>query len=177
MSRESQLLMTPLTARRYILSAFVYGYMCCVLGCGTGPQAEFKSRETTIDLIANAESAVGETLLKGFGTPSALVAWERFPVAYGGAKGTVAAVGPGFVNVTLDGDVSRVKKNASVMWMTGARAQGSTTDDAVVNYNHESKQMTLKNTGNTAAVGDRFVVAVGEDFQFGRTVYMKNCMH
>ena len=178
MSRESQLLMTPLTARRYILSAFVYGYMCCVLGCGTGPQAEFKSRETTIDLIPNAESAVGETLLKSFGTPSALVAWERFPVAYGGVKGTVAAVavGPGVVNVTLEGDVSRVKKNSSVVWLTGV-AKGSTADDAVVSYNHESKQMTLKNTGNTAAVGDRFVVAFGEDFQFGRTVYMKNCMH
>ena len=54
--------------------------------CDKGPQAEFKLRESTKDLIRDAKKAVEDTLKDGFGTPNNLVAWERFPVGYGGVS-------------------------------------------------------------------------------------------
>ena len=73
--------------RLSIHSVIVCGLALLNLGCGDGPKAKFKLRDTTVDLIPKAREQVKATLDEDFGTPNALVAWDRFPVEYNGGKG------------------------------------------------------------------------------------------
>ncbi len=149
-------------------------------GCGQGPQAEFSVRATTDELIPPAQKAVKKALADGFGTPQELVAWQRFPINYGGVKGAVAEVladGKG-LSVTWDGDDSGVVKDAPVLWLTGARAGEKPIVDGVASIDPATKRLTLSGPAEpAAAAGDKFVVGFGHSLQTGRVVYMKNCMH
>ena len=149
------------------------------LGCGEAPQAKFKYRTTTDDLIPEANKAVVKTLTEDFGTPEKLVAWERFPVDYGGAKGTVAATdGPvGTISVAIDGDASKIIKGAPLLWVTGSQAGGKSAETSVKSFKADTKTLQLASGSTAPAAGDRFVVGFGEEMQLGRVVYMKNCMH
>ena len=155
------------------------GLAFVISGCGTGPQAEFKYRESTEDLIADANKAVKKTMREGFGSPSELVAWERFPVNYGGIKGTVASFdGPsGSIAVTLDGESHKIAKGAPMIWLTGSQAGGKSAIATVASFNAETNHLGLASISGTPNAGDRFVVGFGQDIQLGRVVYMKNCMH
>ena len=157
----------------------VFGLAAMNLGCGNGPQAEFKYRPTTEDLISEANKAVKKTLAEDFGTPQTLVAWERFPVDYGGVKGTVASTdGPaGSIAVTIDGDASKIAKGAPLLWVSGSQAGGKAVETTVKGFNAEAKSLQLASGSAAPAAGDRFVVGFGEGMQLGRVVYMKNCMH
>ena len=149
-------------------------------GCGTGPQAEFSLRESTGELIPTAQKAVKRALADGFGTPQELVAWQRFPVNYGGVNGTVAEIftdGKG-LTATWDGDAAKVVKGAPLLWLTGARAAGKGNVDTVGAFDAATKQLTWSGSAEPApAAGDKFVVGFGQTLQTGRVVYMKNCMH
>ena len=144
------------------------------LGCGAGPQAEFKFRETTEDLIPEANKAVKKTLKDSFGTPVELVAWQRFPVNYGGVKGTVTST-DGAMTVSFDSAAEKVAKGAPLVWLTGSLAGEKTAETTVVSF--DSSKNHLGVAAGTPAVGDQFVVGFGEGMQLGRVVYMKNCMH
>ena len=92
------------------------------LGCGAGPQAEFKFRESTDDLIPEANRAIKKTLKDSFGSPNSLVAWERFPVDYGGIKGTVASTEGASLAVTLEGENRKIVSGAPLVWVSGSQA-------------------------------------------------------
>ena len=81
------------------------------------------------------------------------------------------------VVVTVEGDASRIRGGAPIMWVTGALASAKPGEERVSSFNAETKQLRLSDTAKLPAVGDRFIVAVGENMQMGRHVYMKNCMH
>ena len=101
----------------------VCGLACWNLGCDKGPQAEFKLRDSTNDLILDANKAVKKTLKEDFGTPNELVAWERFPINYGGAKGAVASIADNkSIIVTVEGDSSKIRQGAPILWVTGSLA-------------------------------------------------------
>ena len=159
--------------------AFVCSLAFLTVGCGTGPQAEFKYRDTTDDLIGDANKSVKKTLDDAFGTPSKLVAWERFPVAYGGIKGTVSATGgtSAAFTVTLEGDAAKVVEGAAVLWLTGSRAGDKSASDTVAGFDAGSHQLSVSAGGGSPVSGDRFVIGFGGDLQLGRAVYMKNCLH
>ena len=147
-------------------------------GCDKGPQAEFKYRDSTKDLISDAEQSVKKTLKEGFGTPTELVAWERFPIGYGGIKGAVAAIGDDkSIVVKLDGTSAKIRKDAPIVWLTGALAGSKTAEGLVASFNPETNQIKLAKATDQPTAGDRFVIGFGDNLALGRRVYMKNCMH
>jgi len=156
------------------------GLTVLVAGCGKGPQSEFSLREETTDLIPDAQKVVKATLKEKFGTPHELVAWQRFPVNYGGVKGTVtevAAEGKGVV-VEWEGDAAGVTHGAPLIWASGARSAEKTSVGSVDKYDAAKKELTWTGGSDPApAVGDKLVIGFGTALQTGRAVYMKNCMH
>ncbi|WP_397571149.1 c-type cytochrome [Schlesneria sp. T3-172] len=146
-------------------------------GCDTGPQAEFKFRETTTDLVPEAFRAVKKTLGENFGTPNKIVAWERFPINYGGVKGVVTAIGSDSVVVKLDDEAAEVKSDSPLLWLSGTQAGTKTAEVAISRYDALTGQLTLAKGAATPSIGDQFVIAHGEAIRLGRVVYMKNCMH
>ena len=169
------------TMSKYSSSGFpllmFFGLTLLNVGCGAGPQAEFKFRETTKDLVPEALRAVKKTLSEDFGTPNKLVAWERFPIDYGGVKGVVTEASASSLVVKLDGETPKVKNGSPLLWVNGSQAGSKTAETAVANFDPSSGRLTLERGATTPSVGDRFVIAHGEEMQLGRVVYMKNCMH
>ena len=171
-------------ATRQFACWMALGVAVGIAGCGTGPQAEFQFRETTLKLIPEAQKSVKKTLKDGFGTPHDLVAWDRFPIGYGGVKGSVSAPAEGSrlaaktVTVALDGGASKVASGASLLWLSGSRAGEKTASDTVTGY--DAKTNELKWSGSDEPIptaGDVFIIGFGHALQQGRAVYMKNCMH
>ena len=155
----------------------VFGLALLNLGCGAGPQAEFKFRETTEDLIPDANKAIKKTLKDSFGSPNDLVAWERFPVGYGGIKGTVVSTEAGTIAVTVDGETKKITKGAPLVWVSGSNVGAKSEETTVASFDAEKSHLTLANLAGAPNSGDRFIVGFGDDLQLGRVVYMKNCMH
>ena len=162
----------------------VLGVACGLAGCGKGPQAEFQYRDSTLKLIPDAQKAMKKTLEKGFGTPHELVAWERFPIAYGGARGSISPPAEGAksaakaVAAVFEGDASKVAKGAPLQWLTGPRAGEKTAADTVAAFDSKTNELQWSGSAEPIpAPGDTFVVGFGRTLQQGRAVYMKNCMH
>lgn len=147
-------------------------------GCGQGPQAEFSLRDSTFELIPAAQKAVKKSLAEGFGTPQDLVAWQRFPVNYGGVKGTVGEVLKEGATAVVEGDAAGVVAGAPLLWLSGPRAGDTTANDSVKSFDATTKQLTWSGPSEPVpAAGDAFVIGFGHSLQRGRVVYMKNCMH
>ena len=160
------------------------GVACGLAGCGQGPQAEFQYRDSTQKLIPVAQKAMVNTLEERFGTPHKLVGWERFPVAYGGAKGSVSAPAEGAksaaktVVAAFEGDASKVASGLPLLWLTGPRAGEKTAADTVAAFNSKTNELQWSGSAEPVPTpGDTFVVGFGRTLQQGRAVYMKNCMH
>jgi mono/diheme cytochrome c family protein len=71
--------------------------LCAALaavGCGKG-EPQFVSRAEVQTLMPEAEAYVHELLDQNFGTPTHSIAWERLPIRYHAATGTVATVTEG----------------------------------------------------------------------------------
>lgn len=103
-----------------------------VTGCGKGPEAEFSVRQSTEELLPEAQRAVRAALKDGFGTPQNLVAWQKLPVNYGGVQGTVVSVADGQVHASWTGDTAAVNAGAPVVWLSGPRAEARSTAEAAV---------------------------------------------
>ncbi|MBM4075863.1 MAG: cytochrome c, partial [Planctomycetes bacterium] len=169
------------------LQRLILTSLLALIGCGKAPDAEFQYRETTLNLIPDAQKAVKKSLVDGFGTPSELVAWERFPVSYGGVKGTVGEAngtqgsGASCV-VTFEGDgahgPSEISKGAPILWLSGPRSEGKESVDTIASFDSKTNALSWKGPADPRpATGDRFVIGYGETLKTGRKVYMKNCMH
>ncbi len=155
----------------------MFGLAVSILGCGAAPTAEFKLRASTDDLITDAKRAVEKTLKDDFGTPSELVAWERFPIAYGGVKGVVASTDGKALVVSFDGAPEKIGKGAPVLWLSGSQIGEQSASATVASYTAETNHLEVSGLNGSPAAGDRFVVGFGHDLQLGRQVYMKNCLH
>ncbi len=171
-------------ARWQLVCGLALGIASGLVGCGTGPKAEFSYRDATQKLIPVARKAIEKTLEDGFGTPHNLVAWERFPIAYGGAKASVVAPAEGTplaaktISITVDGEASKIVPGASLLWVTGPRAGEKTTADKVDSYDAKANALTWSGSSEPVpAAGDVLIVGFGQALQQGRAVYMKNCMH
>ena len=60
-------------------------------GCGTR-EAKFAPRAEVRDLMPEAKDYVHEVLAQNFGTPTHSVAWERLPIRFHSATGSIAEV-------------------------------------------------------------------------------------
>lgn len=153
------------------------GLILAVLGCEAAPNAEFKLRDATNDLLPPAKTAVAKTLEENFGSPSHLVGWDRLPVSYGGVKGAVTSADGQAVVVTLDDKSAAIKSGSPILWISGALSGEKAAASTVSSFNAETGQLSLSGAGATPATGDKFVIGFGESLQLGRQVYMKNCLH
>lgn len=147
-----------------------------VLGCGTGPQAEFGWRDSTQALVPVAQKSVQNLMTENFGTPQQLVGWERMPVDYGGTRAEVAAVGAtGQFTISLADSklAERIQPGQTILWLTGAKTE-STTPVTVEKF--DSKTLTVHATAGAGA-GDKLLIGFGSQLQLGRKVYMQNCTH
>lgn len=169
----------PRSSRVGFPSVLLCGLAMFHLGCGPGPQAEFKYRESTQDLIGDAKTAVRKTLDESFGTPQTLVAWERFPVTYGGVKGAVTSISEDkSLVVSVEGDAKSILEKDPLIWISGSLASEKKPGLAKVkSFDPDTNKLILESGSVAPAVGDRFAVDFGEGLQKGRQVYMKNCMH
>lgn len=153
-------------------------------GCAKNPEAVFKTREATRNLIPDARKAVLETLKEGFGTPHDLVAWERLPVEFGGVQGTVQLPSNG-AEVALtqlvmqwDGPADGVSRGSPVVFIAGKRAASKDPVAVVESFDPKTGVLSLSaGKGESVSAGDRLAVGFGRQLQMGRTVYMKNCNH
>ncbi len=59
-------------------------------GCGP-PEAEFSWNERTEDLLPKARKAVHDAVTGHFGTPAKMEGWQRLPIEFGGAAGTMTS--------------------------------------------------------------------------------------
>lgn len=164
-----------------------WSWAACLLavlagGCTEAPQPEFVIRDTTQDLIPEARGAVEKTLLTYFGTPTAVVAWERLPLKFGGATGEVESVEGTKVVVRWDeGREPTAVQSApgsAVVWPgEGARSGKVGASDTVAAYDADKRLLTLSAADPAPAVGDRVALNFGHTLQVGRVVYAKNCAH
>lgn len=200
MFRHSSNHRSATTASWQLVCGLALGLASGLVGCGTGPKAEFSYREATQKLIPVARKALEKTLEDGFGTPHNLVAWERFPIAYGGVKASVVAPAEGVqpaaktITMTIEGDASKLVSGASLLWLTGPRADEKAAAellwltgpragekvaaDTVDTFDAKTNRLTWSGSAEPVpGVGDVLIVGFGHALQKGRTVYMKNCMH
>lgn len=161
------------------------------VGCAKNPDAQFAWRDSTNDLLPEARRAVQKSMQENFGTPNALVAWERMPVQYGGVKGTVTSAAqskPGdLADISAEWSAAEASEDEApavtpslkvgdeVLWISGAGATGKSPKSKISKV-VESGQFVLA-TSNLPAEGDQFFVNFGHELQLGRVVYMKNCVH
>lgn len=94
-------------------------------GCSQNPEAEFAWRDTTLDLLPKAREGVQGAVNQAFGTPHDLVAWDKFPVEFGGVRGSVAAPPEGTTPaptklwIVTDG---KIEPGTELFWITGKTA-------------------------------------------------------
>lgn len=81
---------TPRDGRRLLLWTAL-GTALAVAGCSPR-DPQFVLRPETRDLMPEAELHVREVLDFNFGTPTRSIAWERLPIRFHAATGTIAAV-------------------------------------------------------------------------------------
>ncbi len=151
------------------------------VGCVENPSAQFAWRESTLDLIPEARRPVQKSMVENFGTPEDLAAWERMPVNYGGAVGTVAAPAEGVtlqvgeIAVAFESGAPQFTADSTLLWMSGKFAAGKSATSKVIGLSNEAV-LTLEGNAE-AAVGDKFAIDFGRQLEVGRKVYMKNCLH
>lgn len=80
----------PLSREKALLACAVLAVLAAA-GCGPR-EPQFVSRAEVGTLIPEAQQYVHELLEQNYGTPTNSVAWERLPVRYHAATGSVAAV-------------------------------------------------------------------------------------
>jgi mono/diheme cytochrome c family protein len=104
-------------------------------GCGETPSPKFVTSESTAKLAKPAQRAVEIELVKDFGEPNRLVAWEKLPVDYGAFEGVVEESAKNFtdsvkVKLTRKADSKIPMANddlrgAGLVWTSGANADAS----------------------------------------------------
>lgn len=74
-----------------IVACGVLGAALAVAGCSRG-EPKFSSRAEVGQLLPEAQKYVHEVLDQNFGTPTNSIAWERMPVHFHAATGTIATI-------------------------------------------------------------------------------------
>jgi mono/diheme cytochrome c family protein len=171
-----------MTAAKHHLLSIAALLLACA-GCGPNPEAKFEWRETTLDLIPEARKAVQKVMTDHFGTPHALVAWDRLPVNYGGVRGTVIAAPEGItlsagqLAIEWQGDAAAIRPDDPILWLSGPAA-GEDPTDAVSQYDAAQGLLTLARwKGEAPPIGAQLAVGFGDKMRLGRVAYMKNCTH
>ena len=147
-----------------------------VAGCDA-PEAQFVASKALRSVVPQARKPVRAMLADKFGTPNHLVAWERFPVRYGGLPGKVAGSSDAAnrFQVAWAGQIGSLTAPAELFWVSGSYEGKSLT---VASYDTATRTVTLQQQlEQPPGVGDEFIVNPGEILKKGHQAFMKNCMH
>jgi mono/diheme cytochrome c family protein len=145
-------------------------------GCGR-PTPHFVPRTDASALIPEAQEYVNQVLEQNFGTPTDSVLWERLPVRYHAAAGTVAA-GPTADAVILNVAEQNlpIQPGDEVLWLSGPALQQPS--GWIRSYDPETHAATFEEPVPTPPVeGDRVAVGPGKVLQHGRQLYAEHCQH
>lgn len=172
----------PESGHRRNSGGWLWAVLLVAAGCSEAPQPTFVIRDSTRDLIPEARAAVEKVLQQHFGSPTSLVAWERLPLQFGGAAGTVQAVDGAKLTIKWDEGSeptpAQTAAGVAVAWPgSGARSGKTGAADTVAAYDAAKQFLTLSAADPSPAVGDRLVLNFGHNLQVGRVVYAKNCAH
>ena len=173
--------MRVLTLIMFALSA---GLMA---GC-SAEKAEFSHREDFDELIPEVQEHIQKNVLdKYFGTPVDMVAWERLPIHYSAAKGTLTGVddAPADGNPEAQLTVNLTTQNRPiepgdlVVFLSG-QFLGAKESGTVEAFNPDNGLLTIQEDGYKKpgpAVGDRIVIGPGKILEEGRVLYAEHCQH
>jgi mono/diheme cytochrome c family protein len=161
------------------------------LACGCGrAEPQFTPRAEVKDLIPPAQDYLREVMEQNFGTPTQMVLWERFPLHYHAAKGTVAEQQPASdagLKVALSEQTLPITPGMEVTFLSGKvldtvkeqeRARDPLAAFHVVSYDEATHELTLsQKLPVEPAAGDHLVIGPGEVLTRGRLLYAEHCLH
>jgi mono/diheme cytochrome c family protein len=163
------------------------GLLAAASGCSRA-EPQFALRPETEELFPPAELYVQEVLEQNFGTPTEPIAWERLPLHFHAAEGTVAAVEDGIeLTVALEEQTLPVAPGMEVTFLSGpaldaneaaAGAQQPVTRYAIADFDEQSGKARLATRLATEPqAGDRVAIGPGEVLRRGRLLYAEHCLH
>jgi mono/diheme cytochrome c family protein len=175
-----------------------------IAGCSETPPPRFVLSDSTTKLYKPAQKAVDGELVKDFGEPTHLVAWQKLPVDFGTFDGVVEDTAQNFsdpVKVKLtrkaDSKVAMATDNlrgAGLIWTAGSNSDATAWDQKgrhvpldyeVEHYDPETSKLSIRVTPALAGekgkldppkAGDKFTI-LGPVLQQGHKLYMTHCEH
>ncbi|MFO1096402.1 MAG: cytochrome c [Planctomycetaceae bacterium] len=175
-------------------------------GCSrTEPQ--FASRAEVHDLMPEARQYVHEVLDQNFGTPTNSIAWERMPVHFHAATGTIATIAadnrasitlvppaiagaeeptPGAFEQYLpirsevrNDDGHLVQPGSEVLVISKTAPDGAADQAIWVKSFDEATQAVVLSAPlpEQAAASDRVIIGPGAMLKHGRMLYAEHCQH
>lgn len=175
-----------------------------MLVCGCGPaQPQFEPRAEVATLIPEAQTYMQEVMDQNFGTPTHSVAWERFPLHYHAAEGTVAEEDLSANGFTLaapaadegdeeGGEPARqqwlpIAPGMEVLFVSGAvleATKAAQSEQKIVapitikSYDETKRTVVLNEPLDVVPQpGDRVILGPGEVLKHGRLLYAEHCQH
>ena len=174
---------------RGVLILLLAGLSGLACGCGRA-EPQFAPRAEVKELIPPAQDYLRELMEQNFGTPTEMVLWERFPLHYHAARGTVAEQPPESDNglhVTLDEQTLPITPGMEVTFLTGKvldavkeaeRAPKPLAPFQVVSYDEATHELALSQALPVRpAAGDHIAIGPGEVLTRGRLLYAEHCLH
>ena len=145
-------------------------------GCGGG-DVEFTNRDEFADLIPEVQEHIQTKVLDAhFGTPTSMIAWERLPLDYHAAQGTLVEASGSSLTLNVTEQSLPIEPGQLLTWLSGDYFGSPPT--TVKEYDDATSQVTINDSYETApAAGDRFVVGPGAVLQEGRVLYAEHCQH
>jgi len=158
-------------------------------GCSPA-KPEFTPRAERAELIPDAQDYMDQLMEQHFGTPTEMVAWERWPIHYHAAAGAVGAepaadrltiniseqwleIEPGQEVTLLSGAVLDAAKSASTA------SPPTLIEPSLITAYDPATGVAVVDPPLPAAPaeGDRVVVGPGLVLQHGRMLYAEHCQH
>lgn len=166
---------------------------CAACGCGPA-EPHFVPRAEVATLMPEAQKYVEEVLAYNFGTPTHSVAWERFPLRYHAATGTVAegAAEGEFQLAAPETDENGepvqsqwlpIEPEMEVLFVSGpvfdqTKGQGAAAPALVQSYDATTRTVVLKAPLPVVPnAGDRVILGPGAVLKQGRLLYAEHCQH
>lgn len=157
--------------------------------CGCSRQEpHFSTRQDLDTLIPEAQDHIRNTLDTHFGTATNMVAWERLPIHYHVATGSLTGVDkagsnekPGAeLTVSLTNQNRPIEPGDMLAFLSGDYVTPKDYEVATVEaFVPETGLLSIEEDGYdpAPAVGDRFVIGPGLILEQGRVLYAEHCQH
>jgi len=161
---------------RAAISLYVFFVGVIISGCSKPDVVSFVASNKTQDLVPFVQERIKSELQSKFGSPSALVAWERLPVDFGTYSGRVA-----------DNTTIVLEPKSKLAWHSRVGSIRGASVSILGTSNEVPLFYTSTNTGEFSVVDSTGALSkvalsselsvTGDTLQFGRELYLRHCMH